>query len=428
MNMSLFNHSSTNHPLIENNGQYVKYKKVISIHSEDRNITKFPLASQFEIDLPEGLLNIETVKLVSWSFPSNYSVFSIVNKNLELTFTIPSATNINTPIANTTSDPYLATLPTVKNILETSATDKHEFIVVIEPGSYTPFQLVVELTNKMNDIVELYIFNKMTDASYPNINDFINGSTTYSGGFNGFTVAFNRISNTIWFGNNVFQFELTNTSQVINKSLEALYCVYKSLPDFSNYGLPSNLGLPRRNIIAKQATNIKEYAFSYDRYKDSIYAGGTGNWIDTSAIWNGPVYFIRCPQKINIMGQSHFYMDIPELNNMDETSPYSVSSNVLIQNKKNPCNTNDPSIINGRVDSAFAKISVPGLPLSLWYDINSEGNYKLFDPPAERIKKLSITIRYHNGMLVDFETFNFSFCLEFTLLNGYIPKSFNIRR
>jgi hypothetical protein len=80
------------------------------------------------------------------------------------------------------------------------------------------------------------------------------------------------------------------------------------------------------------------------------------------------------------------------------------------------------------VNSAFAKVSVPGLPLSLWYDINAEGNYKLFDPPAERIRRLHITIRYHNGMLVDFETFNFSFCLEFTLLNGYISKKFNMRR
>jgi hypothetical protein len=59
------------------------------------------------------------------------------------------------------------------------------------------------------------------------------------------------------------------------------------------------------------------------------------------------------------------------------------------------------------MDSAFAKIAVAGLPLSLWYDVNNEGNYKLFDPPAERIRRLSINIRYHNGMLVNFETFNY---------------------
>jgi hypothetical protein len=72
--------TNTNHPLIENTGQYVKYKKIVSIHSEDRNIQKYPLASHFEIDLPDDLLNIESVKLVSWGFPSNYAVFSVENK------------------------------------------------------------------------------------------------------------------------------------------------------------------------------------------------------------------------------------------------------------------------------------------------------------------------------------------------------------
>jgi len=424
--MNILN-NNTNHPLIENNGQYVKYRKVVSIHSEDRNIAKFPLASHFEIDLPDDLINIESVKLVSWSFPSNYSVFSIENKNLELTFTIPSATNINTPISSG-GDIYLDTLPTAATILATSAIEKHEFIVVINSGSYSPLQLVIELTNKMNDVIDLYIYNKMSELQYPNKDNFINGSTKYSGGLNGFTVAFNKVSNTIWFGNNIFQFELTNNSEYINKSLQDLYCIYKSLPNFSNYGLPSNLGLPRRNIIATQATKIQEYAFSYEKYKTSIYLGGTGTWITNSDIWTGPVYYIRCPNKINILGQSHFYMDISELNNMDETSPFSVSPVILTKNQKNPCKTNDPGITNGRVDSAFAKVSIAGVPLSFWYDINAEGNYKLFDPPAERIRKLNISIRYHNGMLVDFETFNYSFCLEFTLLNGYISKSFNMRR
>lgn len=419
--MNILN-NDTNHPLIANTGQYVKYKKIVSIHSEDRNILKFPLASHFEIELPDDLLNIESVKLVSWSFPSNYDVFSVENKNIELTFTFPSAANINQPPGSNPAeppptDPYLLTLVTVYNILVNSV--GHEFIVVIEPGSYDPPQLVMELRNKMNNVVEQYIIDKMNEIGYPplQIQDFINGSATYQGGYHGFSVSFNKVSNKIWFGNNISQFELTNDSQYINRSLRELYCLYKSLPDFSNFGLPSNLGLPKINITAKAATSINDYTFSYENYKIPIYSGGSGYWITASTVWTGPVYYIRCPHKINIMGPSHFYMDISELNNIDETSPYNVSQF-----------TRQTNITNGRVESAFAKIAIPGLPLSLWYDVNAEGNYKLFDPPAERIRKLNITIRYHNGMRVDFETFNYSFCLEFTLLNGYISKKINLRR
>jgi len=415
--MNILN-NDTNHPLISNTGQYVKYKKIVSIHSEDRNISKFPLASQFEIELPEDLLNVESVKLVSWSFPANYDVFSVENKNLELTFTFPSATNINLPPVPppTITDPYLLTLPYVYNILVASV--GYEFIISIEPGTYDPPQLVMELTNKMNDVVELYIYNQLIASGYTTqAADFIAGSSTYTGGYNGFVVAFNKVSNTIWFGNNISQFELTNNSDYINKSLQELYCQYKSLPDFSNFGLPSNLGLTKTNITATAATTYRDYVFFYENYKIPIYSGGSGNWINPSTIWTGPVYYIKSPNKINIMGQSHFYMEISDLNNIDETSPYNLSSF-----------TKQTNITNGRVDSAFAKISIPGLPLSLWYDINVENNYKLFDPPTERIRRLNITIRYHNGMLVDFETFNYSFCLEFTLLNGYISKKFNMRR
>ena len=415
MNQSQY---STNHPLIANNGDYVKYRKIVSIHSEDRNITKFPLASHFEIDLPDDLINVESVKLSSWSFPSNYDVFSVANKNLELTFTFPSSANINTlQIPSSTTDPYLLTLQTARDILVDSANNQQQFIIVIQPGSYNPWQLSMELQNKLNNVVTIYIYNQMLAMSYAGAQNFINGSDDYPGGFNGFYVTFNEVSNKIWFGNNICQFELTNNSQVINKSLEEIACVFKKLPDYSHFGLPSNLGLGRANIVAKAATNESEYIFTQLNYKIRITSGGSGYWITPSDIWIGPIYYIQCPTKINIIGESHFYMDIAELNNIDETSPYNLSKF-----------TTQTNITNGRMDSAFAKIAVSGLPLSLWYDTNVEGNYKLFDPPAERIRKLNIKIRYHNGMLVDFETFNYSFCLEFILLNGYISKKYNMRR
>jgi hypothetical protein len=76
----------SSHPLITNSQQYVFQKKFISIHSEDRDILKYPISSSFEIELPQDYLNVQSVKLSSWSFPSNYYVFSISQINFIFVF------------------------------------------------------------------------------------------------------------------------------------------------------------------------------------------------------------------------------------------------------------------------------------------------------------------------------------------------------
>ena len=83
--MSKFN-TFTNHPLIDSSQDYTIEKKYVSIHSEDRNILKYPSSSDFEIELPQDYLNVSTVKLSSWSFPSNYNTFSLNNLNTLMTF------------------------------------------------------------------------------------------------------------------------------------------------------------------------------------------------------------------------------------------------------------------------------------------------------------------------------------------------------
>jgi hypothetical protein len=107
-------------------------------------------------------------------------------------------------------------------------------------------------------------------------------------------------------------------------------------------------------------------------------------------------------------------MEIDGLNCIDETSPYNVSEYTLTTNKT-----------NGIVNSAFAKIPIPTTPMSQWFDKESNP-YKLFLPPAERIRKLKIKIRYHNGELVNFGIFNFSFMLEFSLYSSQQIKKYKL--
>ena len=73
-------------PLIKNSNTYFIDKKYISINSEDRDATKYPNASEFEISLPQEYTNVVSARLYSWSFPANYDVFSQTNLNIILTF------------------------------------------------------------------------------------------------------------------------------------------------------------------------------------------------------------------------------------------------------------------------------------------------------------------------------------------------------
>ena len=89
----VYNVSQT-HPLIPNSNEYVLYKKYVSIHSEDRDIIKYPNSSEFDIELPEDLLNVISIRLSTWAFPSNYSTFSALSSNINMTFKITSHTTL----------------------------------------------------------------------------------------------------------------------------------------------------------------------------------------------------------------------------------------------------------------------------------------------------------------------------------------------
>ena len=95
MNSSRNYNTNTSQPLIQSSQEYMFYKKYISIHSEDRDMLKYPNSSEFEIMLPEDMLNVTTLRLSDWSFPSNYNTFSVENNNVVMTFKINNPYNPN---------------------------------------------------------------------------------------------------------------------------------------------------------------------------------------------------------------------------------------------------------------------------------------------------------------------------------------------
>ena len=227
--------TNTSHPLIPNSQEYIYYKKYVSIHSEDRNILKFPNSSEFEIELPEDILNVAALRLVSWTFPANYNTFSFVNNNTGMTFLI--------------NNPYNPNINGVTNILVVKTfeclflSQTENFVIIIADGFYNPQQMVTELTNKFNEAVTdrltTYFTAKsidplLTPAQQADYITALNDLNT-AGGYNNFVIVYNNVSQKIWFGNICDGFTITSEIQAVKTSLsDNLYCDIKTqLPDFS---------------------------------------------------------------------------------------------------------------------------------------------------------------------------------------------------
>jgi hypothetical protein len=383
---------STSHPLIPNSQQYMYYKKFISIHSEDRDTTKYPNSSEFEIELPEDYLNVASLCLIDWTFPTNYNVFSSLNNNITFRFTI---TNPYNPKTYDMSNNYYYRIyqATANNIT-------YEF--TIEEGNYTHIQMTYELTNKMNATVTSQIVSYFTAQNNAYPDDGWNTTLqefTQNGGYTRFVVAYNEVTSKVWFGNCSDTFTLIN--EFVNPP--SMCSTKHVVPDASCRGLHGSLGLPIQNSTSVLQTNAPRF-----------YYGENGYWLPTNTDLSGSqVSCLEAETKLDLMGDSYMYMELSGQNCIDETQPYNVSRFTLTTNQT-----------NGIVNSSFAKVRVPTHPLTQWIDKETVP-YKMYNPPAERIRKLKIKIRYHNGRLVDFGPYNYSFMLEFTLMVPQILRTTN---
>jgi len=403
--MSKFN-TFTNHPLIPNSQEYMVIRKYVSIHSEDRDVLKYPNSAEFEMELPQDYVNVLSVRLDSWAFPSKYSTFSKFNKNITMSFQITDPAHCGT-CGDLQYYIYIALYTNIQNM----------YSITIESGHYTPQQMVNELTNKFNEVVTNYIYNYI----------FTNYGLTWSdafitaGGYTDFVIVYNEVSQKIWFGNRSGLFILSNidnnSSYILNSndniipnpSFTSAPCPPSKtpLPNYTNWGLPSYLGLPRNPVTSTYVSGVTPMPRLYYLPASASY------WITPNPnILGCSVSFIEAENTINVNGPAYFYMDLSHLNNIDETNPYNLSNFTLHTNET-----------NSRVNSSFAKILIPNSCSECVVENNKA--YKIYNPPAERIRKIKLRMRYHNGQLVDFGSGEYSFTLEFTLYNAQQSKKYN---
>lgn len=397
------NNVNTNHPLITNSQEYAMIKKYVSVHSEDRDFNKYPNASEFEITLPEDLLNISSMKLSDWSFPTSYDTYTELTGNIQMTF------KINKPLDPSTIVPVPADIVLLTQIYEALVSNKeNNYTIIIEEGIYSGPQLANELTNKFNKVVKIFL-KAYLDANYP-------GNTFTS--YNEFVVFYNLVTQIMSFGNKSSGFILTNSTQVAfnyspsqpdcnncKSSISKVYstlprsanvsdvnCNRTNLPDAYDYGLPYYLGL-----LPCDAESIESTDSLYIYYDSPLTAWLSPTYPGTS------VHYVVAVKKTILNSQVYFYLELAGYNCIDETSPYSISHYTLTTNGN-----------NGVANSAFAKINaVANLTGSY---LEKSPAYKFFMPPAERIRKLKIKCRYHSGQLVEFKGLPYSLLFEFVLL------------
>ena len=419
MNKNISNHR----PLTENANQYFLEKKFISISSEDRDITKYPNSAEFEMLLPQEYLNVSSARLYSWSFPSNYNVFSASYFNVTITFKFNKLYNPGeNAFSDILSEAIFAALYNNSN---------NEIVTNIESGFYNPQQLATELTNRFNNAVTKIINNFLNDPSLWNGADYSAAKLLFdnSSGYDRFVIVFNSVSLKLWFGNKADQFTLTNTSSAYyTKVVISANCLRRNqLPEFANWGLPAFLGFTRCDatsysveqylqMIPDGPENIDfNLTGSVPRFfYGDVNLGDNGYWL-LPTLPGAVVTFIEPPFKINFMGPAYMYMEIDGWNCIDETSPYNLN-----------LYTSQTNQTNGIVNSSFAKIAIPTLPISQWFDVNGGGPYKYWNPPAERLSKIKVKLRYHNGVIAQMGLFDYSFMLELSILKPQQERIYSI--
>ena len=393
------------HPLIPREQTFSVNRKLISVHSEDRDINKWPNANHFELQLPQTYTNVETIALVEYSFPTYYYTFSNESQNTKITF-----------VAIISTASYGQTNP---------------ITITISPGFYSHAQLAAEMQNQLNLAVRAL---NSSLASYNNFRVFYDevrqrflfGNTT-----DPFTFIYNAPES---YDSEPCYAPCISTAAAIASSAQPSATIRWN--QYTNWGLgynlgfvkclPSECGNPNDVISANRA--IASAVTSSQRVNYVINPNASSAPYPTGYEWltvTGTGYVLVPPNPPSLNGYPDMYVEIDRYNYLDEMQPYSAHTS----NSRN----ND---YNGVVNSAFAKIPLRTKPTkivsALEYMYGDEPQdtsqgFSTFFPPLDKLSKLKFKFRYHDGTLVNFGGQNFSFTVALYMYRDEIARSKQLR-
>ena len=356
-----------NHQLIPRQQSYVLDRKLVTIHSVDRDIRKWPESNNFEITLPQAITNVQSIRLTSVSMPAAYYSFSTKLQNTKFVFSMIS---VSAFVPSHIADAIVANSP---------------YTVTIDEGFYTAEQLSNELQNKMNKVI----------------------SDTVGVTYNRFVILNNEVGMKFVIGNRSDSFRLDFDV----KPEFAYHCgeqvdVWQR---YANWGLGANLGFKKEAYQSVASAS----ALTVD------WKAGAPEWlipINSSPSTN--VYYVTAPFVYDLYSNTTIYMEMDKFNSIDELVPYSERTNTTFNND-----------YNGSVNAAFAKIPLSVTPYGMSFEATGGvlSNFSHFDPPLERVQKLKFRFRDHNGLLFDFKEFPFNFTIEFNCLRNEAEREYVVR-
>jgi hypothetical protein len=380
------------HPLIPREQTFSVNRKLITVHSEDRDINKWPNANHFELQLPQTYTNVETIALVEYSFPTYYYTFSNEAQNTKITFTA--------------------------NISMAGHGETDPVVVTISPGFYSPTQLAAEMQNLLNLAVRAL---SPLLASYDN-----------------FRVFYDEVRQRLLFGNSEDPFTFVyNAPESYDEEPCYAPCTQAQVQttpspsatirwnQYTNWGLGYNLGFVKclpSECDANSAFNANQATASAVTSSQRVNYVLTGNvWLTVAATG----YVLVPPNPPSLNGHSDMYVEIDKYNYLDEMQPYSAHTSSSRNND-----------YNGVVNAAFAKIPLRTKPTkivsSLEYMYGDEPQdttqgFATFFPPLDKLSKLKFKFRYHDGTLVNFGGQNFSFTVALYTYRDEIARSKQLR-
>jgi len=333
--------------------------KLITLHSEDRDVSKWPNQNMFEVMLPQTYTNVKSISLIEHNFTTQPLIFTNENQNVKMSFIV--------------------------TIKAHSYGKTNRLTLTIDEGTYTTTQLAYELQNKFNKSVRDLHFSLSS--------------------YNKFYVFYHEVQKKFLFGNSEDPFEIlfdqpepykTNCGTASNWN------------NYSNWGLAFNLG------FVKTVTN-KVISVEVSEPQKVYYTSTVTEWLPVASI--GGKAYVVVPNNAAIMsGPTDLYIELDKCNNIDEIEPYSSNTTATHLKKKTVCQTNKAvcqttavkNDYNGIVNSAFAKISLSKTFIS---EETTYGHVN-FSPPLDKLNKLKFKFRYHDGALVNFGSHNFSLTMK----------------
>lgn len=364
----------TNRPVQPNSLQMMFVKKEVSIHSQDRNVQQYP-PWDFQIDLPEDITNVQSVRLLNYNFPIPFPVFASYHGNTTIYFKFTTLYDPSVAGAGnaqwTGGELSYALQSAIYGAL--SSDPDHVFTVVIEDGTFNGDQIATELTRTMNAAVQTYLVESLTTSGSSQLSNLL----LYP--YDQFEVANNQVQHRLYFGNRSSQFIILNGP------------TYFPTLEVNDWGLPAYLGMTKTDTLAYP--NVSPPRFGYGDTPTST----NGYWLmpnlPSSGATLATTYSFAPPYAYNLKGAPCFYMEIEGINWIDETT----ESRLTFK-------SNNTSSTGGRVNAAFAKILIQSLWVDgngriAYYDKNLGGAF-IANPPLERLNRLHVRLRDHRGELL----------------------------